>query len=387
VRIAMKNLARVPRRVPVAIRRARRSDVAALVTLEERCFASDRLSRRNFLRLLRTGHCICLVAERAGAVAGYGLVLLHGATALAHLYSIAVDPRRQGEGIGTALLAACEEEARSAGRAILRLEVRPDNEPAIRRYRAAGYREIGRYPDYYEDHSDALRMEKQLAGGVLQSLNEVEFFAQSLDFTCGPASLMRAMHALDPATALDRSRELRLWREATLIFTTSGHGGCGPHGLALAARRRGFRAEVFVSDDGVPFVDSVRSSEKREVMRLVHEDFQRQCGEAGIPVHIYSLSADELGERIAADAIPIVLISLYRIHGQKTPHWVVVTATDERFIYIHDPFVDVKNNRTPGDCMNLPIARSEFDRMARYGGARLRATVLVSRPAGKPRRR
>jgi hypothetical protein len=38
----MKSLARVPRRLPVSIRRARQSDVAALVTLEERCFTSDR---------------------------------------------------------------------------------------------------------------------------------------------------------------------------------------------------------------------------------------------------------------------------------------------------------------------------------------------------------
>jgi ribosomal protein S18 acetylase RimI-like enzyme len=383
----MKNLARVPRRQAPAIRRARTDDVAALVALEERCFTSDRLTRRNFLRLLRTGHCICLVAERAQLVLGYGLVLLHGATALAHLYSIAVDPRRQGEGIGRALLEACEQEARVAGRAVLRLEVRPDNAPAIRIYHAAGYREIGTYDDYYEDHSDALRMEKQLAGGVLQGLNDVVFYAQTLDFTCGPASLMMAMYTLDHDYALDRSRELRLWREATLIFTTSGHGGCGPRGLALAARRRGFHAELFISHDHVPFIDSVRSTEKREVMRLVHEDFQRQCAEVDIPVHIYSLSADELGERIAAGNIPLVLISLYRIHGEKTPHWVVVTGTDERFIYIHDPFVDSKNNKTASDCLNVPIARLEFDRMARYGGSRLRATVLVSKPAPRQRKR
>lgn len=383
----MKNLARAPRRTPVAIRRARPADVAALVMLEERCFDSDRLSRRNFLRLLRTGHCILLVAERAGAVVGYGLVLLHGATALAHLYSIAVDPRRQGEGIGSALLAACEEAARDAGRAVLRLEVRVDNKAAIRIYKAAGYREIGSYPDYYEDHADALRMEKQLAGGAVQGLNDVPFFAQTLDFTCGPASLMMAMQALDPTGALDRARELRLWREATLIFMTSGHGGCGPHGLALAAWRRGFHAEVYVSDGGVPFIDSVRSAEKREVMRLVHEDFKRQCAENGIPVHVRSLSAGELGERIAGGAIPIVLISLYRIHGEKTPHWVVVTGADDQFIYIHDPFVDVKNKKTAADCINVPIARSEFDRMSRYGGSRLRAAVLVSRPAERTRRR
>jgi hypothetical protein len=65
-------------------------------------------------------------------------------------------------------------------------------------------------------------MEKQLAGGVLQSLNDVEFFAQSLDFTCGPASLMMACTRSTPPTRWIVARELRLWREATLIYTTSG---------------------------------------------------------------------------------------------------------------------------------------------------------------------
>ena len=82
-----------------------------------------------------------------------------------------------------------------------------------------------------------------------------------------------------------------------------------------------------------------------------------------------------------------MLISLYRIHGKKTPHWVVVTGTDERFIYIHDPFVDVKNNKTSSDCLNVPIARLEFDRMARYGGNRLRADRAGIQSAAKPRRR
>jgi len=35
----------------------------------------------------------------------------------------------------------------------------------------------------------------------------------------------------------------------------------------------------------------------------------------------------------------------------------------------------------------VPIARLEFDRMARYGGNRLRATVLISKAAARPRRR
>ena len=49
---------------------------------------------------------------------------------------------------------------------------------------------------------------------------------------------MMAMTALDPSRTMDANDEIRIWREATTVFMTSGHGGCGPYGLALAAHRR-----------------------------------------------------------------------------------------------------------------------------------------------------
>jgi ribosomal-protein-alanine acetyltransferase len=368
------------------VRTARQADVGALVAIEDRCFETDRLSRRNFSYLLSKGHCIFLLVEVSGRAVGYAIVLLHGTTSLARLYSMAVDPDYQRRGIGKLLLEEAEQQTRDAGCVTLRLEVRPDNQAAIKAYRAASYRDIGIWPDYYEDHCEALRLEKQLAGGDVPSLKRVPFFAQTLEFTCGPASLMMAMHALDPSVTLDRTLELRLWRESTLIFMMSGHGGCGPQGLALAAWRRGFDAEIFVSDAGVPFIDSVRSAEKQEVMCLVHEDFGRQVKQAGIPVHLGCLSADALSQRLADGEIPIVLISLYRIYGEKTPHWVVLTGIDTHFIYFHDPYVERSAGKTETDCVNVPITRVEFDRVARYGGNRLRATVLLSKrrqPRGK----
>ena len=48
--------------------------------------------------------------------------------------------------------------ARARGCASISLEVRPPNEPAVALYRAYGYREVGRRPDYYPDGEDALIM-------------------------------------------------------------------------------------------------------------------------------------------------------------------------------------------------------------------------------------
>ncbi|MBI4183639.1 MAG: peptidase C39 family protein [Proteobacteria bacterium] len=373
--------AEAPRRAAPepSIRAARVADIPALLRLEELCFASDRLSRRSFQHLLTKGHAISLVAELGEEVIGYAIVLLHGRTSLARLYSIAVEPTRQGRGYGLALVREAEARVLADGRAVMRLEVRPDNPRAIARYRESGYREIGVYPNFYEDHADALRMEKMLAGGDRPELRRIPYYAQTLEFTCGAACLMMAMKTLDPGLGLGRNLELKLWRESTLIFMSAGHGGASPYGLALAARRRGFEVEVFVNDDGPLFLDSVRSSEKKEVMRLVHEDFRAEAAEAGIPVVHRALTADELMGYLSAEAVPVVLFSSYALYGEKEPHWVVLTGHDERFIYFHDPFVGTEGHKTPIDCMNVPVSHPDFDRMARYGSAGLRAAVILKR--------
>ncbi len=362
------------------IRPAELRDLDALVAIENRCFDSDRLSRRSFRHMLTRGNAAMLVYEQEeGRVCGYILLLFHAGTLLARLYSIAVDPSCRREGIGNALMEAGEQAALDHGCAYVRLEVRPDNSGSIALYRRRGYRQFGMYSDYYEDHADALRFEKALTV-VKPELANVPYYRQTLDFTCGPASLMMAMKALDPDLALDRSLELRLWREATTIYMTSGHGGCGPYGMALAAWHRGFDVDLFVNDDAALFVDSVRSEEKKAVIRLVQEDFLREIAGTGIRIHYGPLAADDMKARFdAGGGIPVVLISSYRIYQEKFPHWVVVSGFDEHFIYVHDPFVDEEKRKSEMDCINMPILHSEFEHMARYGKSGMRAALVIAR--------
>lgn len=144
------------------IRAARASDIPALRRIEDDSFAVDRLTRRNFHHLLTKGKVSCLVHDQGGEIGGYALLLFRARVPIARLYSFAVCPRQRGNGIGRALLEACEQETLARGLTRLRLEVRPDNASALRMYRAAGFHEIETVADYYEDHEDALRMEKFL---------------------------------------------------------------------------------------------------------------------------------------------------------------------------------------------------------------------------------
>jgi ribosomal protein S18 acetylase RimI-like enzyme len=359
------------------IRSATLRDLDGLVELERRCFAGDLITRRSFRHLLTRANASILVADEGGALAGYALVLFSRGTALARLYSIAVDGAFRGRGLGRTLLAAAEAAALARGCVSMRSEVRLDNRASLALFEANGYRRIDELEDYYEDHMGAFRFERTLAPQLELTQVRVPYYQQTTDFTCGPASLMMAMRALDGSLRLDRRLELRLWREATSIFMAAGHGGCGPFGLALSAHRRGFGAELFVKQRGVFLVDTVRDQDKKEVMRVVEEDFLDRIRELALPLHHRAARFAEVQERFDAGGIPLVLISSWRIYEERFPHWVVITGFEERFIYVHDPFVDAEQGRTVADCINMPIARSEFETMARYGRSGQRAVVVI----------
>ncbi|MBW5413209.1 GNAT family N-acetyltransferase/peptidase C39 family protein [Pseudomonas sp. MAG002Y] len=361
------------------LRPAVHEDLNALVELEKRCFEYDRLSRRNFQWMLTRANASLTLVEEAGNTLGYALVLFHQNTSLARLYSIAIDPAARGRKLGQHLLEAAEACAIERDCAYMRLEVRPDNIAAIALYERNGYLPFATVDDYYEDHSQALRFEKRIRQPGEGRLRKVPFYRQTTDFTCGPASLLMAMGALEPGRPLERWEELRLWREATTIYMTAGHGGCGPHGLALAARRRGFRVKLQVNTRGPLFLEGVRSEEKRDVMRLVHEDFSRELKQTDIERLIRTKL--DIPQIIADGGLPLVLISSFRLIQTKGPHWIAVTGCDEDFIYFHDPDVDHSQHRRELDCQHIPVSHAEFDKLSRFGKSKLRAAVILYPPA------
>jgi ribosomal protein S18 acetylase RimI-like enzyme/predicted double-glycine peptidase len=349
-------------------------DIDALQLLENQCFEQDRLSRRNFLWMIQRAHGKLLIAEDRTGLAGYSLVLFHRGTSLARLYSLAIESRARGMGLGLALLQQSEQLAIDHECAHLRLEVRPDNSAAIRLYERAGYRLFAEVDDYYEDHARALRYEKRVVMPVAGSVTAVPYYSQTTEFTCGAASLLMAMKALNPDRLFSREEEIQLWREATTIFMTSGHGGCSPHGLALAAWRRGFDVRLQVSRSGPLFLDGVRREDKKSVMRLVHDAFCRELQSSGLQQSSRRL---DLRQIFGSGGIPIVLISSYRLTRSKAPHWVVVTGCDEDFVYLHDPDLDHSRYRQRLDCQHVPLTHQEFERMSVFGKDKIRAALVL----------
>ena len=363
----------------IVFRSAETKDLDQLAQLEQRCFDYDQLTRRNFHWMLTRANADLVVVEENKQIVGYVLTLYHSGTSLARLYSMAVDAGQRGKGLGNRLMEAAERAAQKRKCAYLRLEVRPDNLSAIKLYESRGYRQFDVIQDYYDDHADAKRFEKRILRYVAHGdRRPVPFYAQSTDFTCGPAALMMAMHYLNDRVELSKRLELQLWREATTIFMTAGHGGCGPHGLALAAHRRGFDVSIYINHSEALFVEGVRSESKKEVIAFVQADFESQIQDTSIKLIRRPFSIDDIVDEIRAGAMPLVLISSYRLTESKAPHWVLITDVDEHYIYLHNPEVDEETGKTIFDCTHIPILKNEFERMAQFGRNRLRTLLVLN---------
>lgn len=361
------------------IRQARPEDEDALYRLEVASFPGDRLSRRRIRHWLHADNRVFLVAERDNQVIAYCLVLLHKGTRLARLYSIAIAASARGQGLARTLLETAENHASDQGRLFMRLEVAQNNSAAIALYQRMGYQQFGTFSDYYEDHQDALRMQKRIRYLPRKLLrHDTPWYCQTTDFSCGPASLMMAMAGLDPEYQPSQIDELNLWREATTIFMTSGHGGCHPAGLALAAQKRGFRVRVYVSQRGPLFLEGVRSPDKKKVLEVVERHYIDEATAAGIDFHYGEVTQADIEAQLNRGGAVIILISLYRMMGTKEPHWVTVTGMDEQCIYLHDP--DCQDPaRATIDCQHIPIARDDFGKMASFGRQRLRTALFLDK--------
>jgi hypothetical protein len=294
------------------------------------------------------------------------------------LYSIVLHPSSRGKGLGKVLLEDLEQGAEASGRFFMRLEVSKENRAAVHLYEKMGYRVFGEKPHYYEDQSDALRMQKRIRFPAQDHIQvPVPWYKQTTPFTCGPASLIMAMKALKPDIVFRQSSELDMWREATTIYMTSGHGGCHPLGLALAAKRRGFACEVLISQRSTPFLEGVRSAHKKEILETVHQHFLDQCTSENISIRYAAVTVASIQESITKGLPVLVLISSYRMNGDKAPHWVVVTGSDDLCFYVHDPDTQ-KITSNDLDCQHIPVAKIDFAKMVIYGTSRFSAALCFS---------
>lgn len=133
----------------VSIRAAVNSDIPALVRLinaafivEQFVFDGDRISAEGARALMETGKFL-VARDSVGFAACVYVELRNGR---GYLGLLAVDPQRQGTGLGRKLVAAAEDYFRAAGCCEVDLRVISQRTPVPAFYRRLGYEEIGTAP-------------------------------------------------------------------------------------------------------------------------------------------------------------------------------------------------------------------------------------------------
>ena len=149
-------------------------------------------------------------------------------------------------------------------------------------------------------------------------------------------------------------------------------------GLACSAVRRGFDVELYLSSDETPFVDSVRNLKKQDVIRLVHREFLSELAGLGVVPKLGVLTGAQLAQRLRDGQLAVCLVSTWRLNRNKAPHWVLATGADKRFIYFSDPDREEEFWNSDADFIDVPIAHSQYESLARYGKSRFSATLLIS---------
>lgn len=133
---------------PSRLRPATAADARAIAALERLSF-SDPWSAESIRESIQMAWMFTHVAEDAdGAVVGY--VFCREIAGESELLNLAVAEGRRRGGVGRELLAAALAWAEARGARETFLEVRASNAPAIALYERAGFRAVGRRPDYYQ---------------------------------------------------------------------------------------------------------------------------------------------------------------------------------------------------------------------------------------------
>lgn len=144
----------------VDLRPMRWWDIEPIMTLEDELFAEDAWSDTMFWsELAERDSRRYVVAVADEAIVGYaGLCAYDDAS---YIQTIGVTSDHQGRGVGTALLEALLSEADARGAKHVDLEVRADNESAIRLYEKHGFARLGVRRGYYQPSgADALVMRR-----------------------------------------------------------------------------------------------------------------------------------------------------------------------------------------------------------------------------------
>ncbi|MGA0369231.1 MAG: GNAT family N-acetyltransferase [Kiritimatiellia bacterium] len=151
-----------PPTTSVSIEIAVPADLDRLFALEQQAFPAPRQeSRAGILRSIQSPHQELWVMEGKGFGLAGSMTLRLSPKSL-RIYSIAIDPRMPGRGLGERFLTHAEARAAGLRKTSIRLEADARNLRLLNWYARRGYHFFQRLEDYYGPGSCAHRLVKTL---------------------------------------------------------------------------------------------------------------------------------------------------------------------------------------------------------------------------------
>lgn len=151
------------------IREAQVNDISDLNQIEESCFTSDKINKRQMHYLLCHAKSILFVAcdTENTQILGYGLCLTSLNHKTARLYSLAVLPEFRGAHLATSLIINLLARLHECGYKHCHLEVRLHDIKTQSLYKKFGFVPVKTLSNYYQDGEDALRMRLTLPSTII----------------------------------------------------------------------------------------------------------------------------------------------------------------------------------------------------------------------------
>jgi hypothetical protein len=171
-----------------------------------------------------------------------------------------------------------------------------------------------------------------------------DLYRQSFGFTCGPAALMMVMRDYDRSMPMNRSTELEIWRESTLMVSRA----TSSFGLALSARERGFSVRLQSDSDTIGFIKKLEerfSPEEVSFMEMIFRETRRKARDRGIEEITGRVRIKDISGELVKNRLPIVLLSTSLMdESDPIPHWVVISSLDRKSVKILNPEYGAKES-------------------------------------------
>lgn len=197
---------------------------------------------------------------------------------------------------------------------------------------------------------------------------KIPYYAQSAEFTCGPACILMIFKYFDSRIKLNRALEFEVWRQCNMI----GVRGADPFGMSVPLLDAG--CHVHLVTQGRRMIDADLWSRRLQEYGFTPEDAKlavfgvagnrKRALCRGLTVEQGRLTVERVARYCSEGLIPLALVHMGVVHKLDIPHWVVVTDVKADQVAFNDPYPPLGGK---GIC----VSRAEFQTMLDDIGIRI----------------